>query len=79
MEQQEQRLYSLNLIAYIKANNPDINIKFLKDEIRPIWYGVPDVDISELKEKYESDAMLYRFLRCFKDIKYEIRELKDGR
>ncbi|MCF8020986.1 MAG: hypothetical protein K9L62_16530 [Vallitaleaceae bacterium] len=76
----EFRIYSLNLCAYILANAPYVGLRFVQDKDKNyIYYGVVDEDISDIKDRYKADVMLHRFLQCFKDIKYEIRELKNGK
>ncbi|MFW6016266.1 MAG: DUF5659 domain-containing protein [bacterium] len=71
MENKERKIFSLNLVAYLMANN----VRPIKMglEGKKAYYIFPECGNKILE--YKKDYNLQKFLNCYKEIRREIAEL----
>jgi hypothetical protein len=71
----DKRIYSLNLVAYLKMNGFD-EVKIGIDEVNSKVYYVFDEDLSNEIERYKGSIELQNFLHSFKLVRSAISTLR---
>lgn len=72
---EEKRIYSLNLISYLKSRGfEEVDVR--KDEENKVYYIFQeDESIAEAIRSYKEDLMLGRFIRTFRDVKKKVKSM----
>ncbi len=71
---EDRKIYSLNRIAYLIANNVDVQL--FKDDDDKI-YAIVEEDVSRLFDNYNKDVALHSFLGAYRELRYKIKELNN--
>ncbi|WIF94298.1 DUF5659 domain-containing protein [Caminicella sporogenes] len=71
----EKRIYSLNLVAWLKSKgHKQIEIKVDKENNKKYYVFAETDDVARDIEEYRKNRELHEFIRQFKEVKKEIKE-----
>lgn len=74
---EDKRIYSLNKIAYLIANDIQDVIWGIDDNDK--CYIVVNDDITKCLDKYRTDIFLHAFLGAYAEVRRKIKELKENK
>lgn len=70
---EDRKIYSLNRIAFLIANN--IEVVLFKDDDDKI-FAIVEEDVSKLFDNYNKDVVLHSFLGAYRELRLRIKELR---
>jgi len=74
---EDKRIYSLNRIAYLIANDCQ-NIIWGIDPDNKCFVIVND-DVSKCLERYKTDVFLHSFIGAYAEVRRKVKELKNNK